>query len=69
VGHVAHMGEESVQGFGGGSPKEGDPGVDGIRMDFSDIVWGGGVDSVGSGDGSRVVVNAVMNLQVLAPRS
>jgi hypothetical protein len=49
-----------------------DQGVDGIKMDLRDIGWGRGVgvNSPGSGQGRCwAVVNAVMNLRVLAPRS
>jgi hypothetical protein len=46
---------------------------DGIRMDLREIDWvGGGVDWIQVAqvrDRWRVVVSAVMNLRVLAPRS
>jgi hypothetical protein len=45
---------------------------DGIRMDLREIGWGGGVEWIHLAqdrDRWRAVVNAVMNLRVLAPRS
>jgi hypothetical protein len=45
---------------------------DGIKMDLREIGWGGGVKWIHLAqdrDRWRAVVNAVMNLQVLAPRS
>jgi hypothetical protein len=45
---------------------------DGIIMDLGEIGWGGGVEWIHldqDGDRWRAVVNAVMNLRVLAPRS
>jgi hypothetical protein len=45
---------------------------DGIKMDLGEIVWGGGVEWIHLAqdrDRWRAVVNAVMNLRVLAPRS
>jgi hypothetical protein len=45
---------------------------DGIRMDVREIGLGGGVDCIRLAqdrDRWRAVVNAVMNLRVLAPRS
>jgi hypothetical protein len=56
AGHVARMGEESVQSFGG-KPRRKETArktrhrwEDGIRMDLREISWGGGcgVDPVGS---------------------
>jgi hypothetical protein len=44
----------------------------GIRMDLRDIGWGRGVDWIRLAQDRyqwRAVVNAVMNLRVLAPRS
>jgi hypothetical protein len=43
----------------------------GIRMDLREIGWGGGVEWIHLAqdrDRWRAVVNAVMNLRVLAPR-
>jgi hypothetical protein len=45
---------------------------DGIRMDLEEIGWGGGVEWIHlaqDGDRWRALVNAVMNLRVLRPRS
>jgi hypothetical protein len=45
---------------------------DGIKMDLREIGWGGGVEWIHLAedrDRWRAVVNAVMNLRVLAPRS
>jgi hypothetical protein len=45
---------------------------DGIKMDLSETGWGGGVEWIHLAqvrDRWRTVVNAVMNLRVLAPRS
>jgi hypothetical protein len=45
---------------------------DGIKMDLREIVWEGGVEWIHMAqdrDRWRAVVNAVMNLRVLAPRS
>jgi hypothetical protein len=45
---------------------------DGIRMDLKEIGWGWGVEWIHLAqdrDHWRAVVNAVMNLRVLAPRS
>jgi hypothetical protein len=45
---------------------------DGIKMDLDEIVWRGGVEWIHLAqdrDRWRALVNAVMNLQVLAPRS
>jgi hypothetical protein len=44
---------------------------DGIRMDLKEIGWGVGVEWIHLAQGRdcwRAVVNAVMNLRVLAPR-
>jgi hypothetical protein len=44
----------------------------GIRMDLKEIGWGGGVEWIHLAqyrDRWRAVVNAVMNLRILAPRS
>jgi hypothetical protein len=56
AGHVACMGEKTVQGFGGkaqGKEPLGRPRrrwEDGIRMDLREIGWGVcGLDSIGSG--------------------
>jgi hypothetical protein len=43
---------------------------DGIRMDLKEIGWGAGFTWLRIGTGRwRAVVNAVMNLRILAPRS
>jgi hypothetical protein len=45
---------------------------DGIKMDLREICWGGGEEWIHLAqdrDCWRAVVNAVMNLRVLAPRS
>jgi hypothetical protein len=44
---------------------------DGIRMDLEEIVWGGveWIHLAQDRDRWRAVVNAVMNLRVLGPRS
>jgi hypothetical protein len=45
---------------------------DGMKLDFREIGWGGGVVWIlvaQDRDRWQAVVNAVMNLQVLAPRS
>jgi hypothetical protein len=44
---------------------------DGIKMDFREIGWGGEewIHLAQDRDRWRAVVNAVMNLRVLAPRS
>jgi hypothetical protein len=45
---------------------------DGIKMDLRKISWGGGVEWIHVAqvrDRRRAVVNAVMNLRVLEPRS
>jgi hypothetical protein len=48
-----------------------DQGVDGIKMDLREIAWGGveWIELAQGRDRWRAVVNAVMNLRVLAPRS
>jgi alpha-glucosidase (family GH31 glycosyl hydrolase) len=57
------------------SPKERDhledQGVDGIKMDLREIGWGGveRIHLAQDRDRWRALVNAVMNLRVLAPRS
>jgi hypothetical protein len=71
------IGEKRVQGFVGKAegkrplekPKR--RGEDWIRMDFREIGWGG-VELIylaQDRDRWRAVVNAVMNFQVLVPRS
>jgi hypothetical protein len=78
AGHVARMGEgRNVYRVLVGKPEEKRPierrrrrWEDGIKMDLRKSGWGGcGVDSPGSGKHRWLaVVNAVMNLRVLAPR-
>jgi hypothetical protein len=80
AGHVARMGEgRSVYRVLVGNP-EGKRGLgrprrrweDGIKMDLREIGWGRGVEWIHLAqdrDRWRAVVNAVMNLRVLAPRS
>jgi hypothetical protein len=61
AGHVARMGE------GGRSRRRWE---DGIKMDLEESGWGGGVGWIHLAqdrDRRRAVVNAVMNLRVLAP--
>jgi hypothetical protein len=77
VGHVARMGEESVQGLVGkpeGKRPLGRPRrrwEDGVRMDLREI----GLEVVNwirlaqDSNRWRAVVSAAMNLRVLAPRS
>jgi hypothetical protein len=79
AGHVVRRGEErKVQGFGGereGKRPLGRPRrrwEDGMRMDLREISWGDGVDWIRLAqdrDRWRAVVNAVMNLRVVGPRS
>jgi hypothetical protein len=81
AGHVAHMGEggETCTGFWWESPKEKDhlkdQGVDrrmGSKWTLRRLVGGEGVEWIHlAQDRDRwlAVVNAVMNLRVLAPRS
>jgi hypothetical protein len=72
VGHVACMGgRRNVYRVLVGKPEGKRPLVrprrrweDGIKTDFGEIGWG-----VWNRDRWRAVVNAVMNLRVLAPRS
>jgi hypothetical protein len=77
AGHVARMGEKSVQGFSGKARRKETTGKtrrrweDGIRMDLREIGLGG-VDCIGlfqDRDRWWAVVSAVMSLQDLAPRS
>jgi hypothetical protein len=80
AGHVARMGEgRNVYRVLVGKP-EGKRQLerprrrweDGIKMDLREIGWGGGVEWIHLAqdrDRWRAVVNAVMNLQVLLPRS
>jgi hypothetical protein len=78
--HVTRMGEgRNMYGVLVGKPVGNRPlerprrgWEDGIKMDFRKIGWGGGVEWINLAqdrDGWRAVVNAVMNLRVLAPRS
>jgi hypothetical protein len=81
AGHVARMGEgRNVYRVLVGKPEGKRPlerlrrrWEDGIRMDLREIDWGGGcvewIDLAQNRDRWRAVVNAVMNLRVLAPRS
>jgi hypothetical protein len=48
-----------------------DQGVDGIRMDLREIGWGSvdWIQLAQDRDRWRAIVNTVMNLRVLAPRS
>jgi hypothetical protein len=70
-------GEKPVQGFGGKAQKKRPlerprRGWDkGIKMDLREIGWGGveWIQLAQDRDRWRAVVNAVMNLRVLAPRS
>jgi hypothetical protein len=69
-------GEKSVQSFGGKSPERDhlqDQGIEGrIRRDLRQTGWGVGVEWIHlAQDRDRwwALVNVVMNLQVLAPRS
>jgi hypothetical protein len=74
-GHVAHMGEEikvcrALMVKPDGRPR----GIreDGIRMDLGESGWGESVDWIRLNQDRewwRALVNAVMNLLVLAPRS
>jgi hypothetical protein len=81
AGHVARMGE-GRNGYGVlmGKPEGKRPlerprrrWEDGIKMDLREIGWGGGgvewINLAQDRDRWRAVVNAVMNLRVLAPRS
>jgi hypothetical protein len=80
AGHVARMGEgRNVCRVLVGKPKGKRPlgrprrrWENGIKMDLREIGWGGGVEWIHLAqdrDRWRAVVNAVMNLGVLAPRS
>jgi hypothetical protein len=79
VGHVARMGEgrnvyRVFVGKREGKRPLGRPRrkwEDGIKMDLREIGWGGvqWIELAEDRDRWRAVVNAVMNLRVLAPRS
>jgi hypothetical protein len=79
AGHVARMGEErNVYRVLMGKPERKRPlgrprrrWEDGIRMDFREIGWGSEdwIQLAQDRDRWRAVVNTVMNLRVLAPRS
>jgi hypothetical protein len=79
AGHVAHMGEgRNVYRVLVGKPEGNRPlerprhrWEDGIRMDLREVGWGGGgwIHLDQDRDHWRAVVNAVMNLLVLAPWS
>jgi hypothetical protein len=79
AGHVAHMGEgRNVYRILVGKPEGKRPlgrprrrWEDGIKMDLREIGWGGveWIKLAQDRDRWRAVVNAVMNLRVLAPRS
>jgi hypothetical protein len=78
AGHVARMGEErNVYRVLVGKPEGKRPlerprhrWEDGVKMDLRDIGWGGveWIHLAQDRDRWRAVVNAVMNLRVLAPR-
>jgi hypothetical protein len=79
MGHVAHMGEQrNVYSVFMGKPEGKRPlgrpthrRVDGIRMDLREIGWGS-VDWIQLAQDRDLwwaLVNTVMNLRVLAPRS
>jgi hypothetical protein len=79
AGHVARIGERNVYRVLVGNPERKRPlerprrrWEDGIKMDLREIGWGRGVEWIHLAqdrDRWRAVVNAVMNLRVLAPRS
>jgi hypothetical protein len=80
LGHVARMGEgRNMYGVFVVNPQGERPlgrprrrWEDGIKMDLREIGWGGGVEWIHLAqdrDRWRTLVNAVMNLRVLAPRS
>jgi hypothetical protein len=76
AGHVAQMGQErNCTRFRWESPEDRDHsedrGVDGIRMDLTEIGWGR-IEWIQLAQGRgqwQVDVNMVMNLHVLAPQS
>jgi alpha-glucosidase (family GH31 glycosyl hydrolase) len=74
MGHAWERGETCTE-FWWESPKERDHledlGVDGIRMDFREVGLEGveWINLAQDRDRWRAVVNAVMNLRVLAPQS
>jgi hypothetical protein len=73
--NIKFEGREKCRRFCSESPKErghsGDQGVDGIKMSFRETVWEGAewIRLAQDRDCWRAVVNAVMNLRVLASRS
>jgi hypothetical protein len=72
--HVTRVGEECVQGFDGKSRRKETTWKakeDGIRMDLREIGWGSvdWIQLAQDRDRWRDLVNTVMNLRVLAPRS
>jgi hypothetical protein len=74
VGHVARMRVKSVQGFWWERDHSEDQGVDGrleLKWILGEIDWEGveWIHLAQVRDRWRAVVNAVMNLRVLAPRS
>jgi hypothetical protein len=71
AGHVARMGEEKNVYRVLMAKPEGKRPLDGIRMDFRQIGWGvvDWIQLAQDRDRWRAVVNTVMNLRVLAPRS
>jgi hypothetical protein len=79
AGHVAHMGEKRnvyrvLMGKPEGKRPHGKPRhrwEDGIRMDLRETGWGSvdWIQLVQDRDRWRALVNTVMNLQILAPRS
>jgi hypothetical protein len=67
--------EKCVQGFGGKTEEKHhlkDQGIDGIKMDLREIGWEGGVEWIHLAQDRDLwwaLVNALLNLQVLAPQN